>query len=150
MGKRVPLEEDVDGVPNDYQVGVVLYVAGGGPEVDDAGCFGTDLNSLFPLFLMSRDLSKGVVVSHDIVFEVSLLVPDQGPVQALPLGLHLIDGLLGDLFQPELHLRLGQPDPELSPEDGLVLLGEDAHQGAPLTVAGGQHGLVLVLGVHLS
>ena len=61
-------------------------------------------------------------MGHDIVFQLLFLLAKQIPVETALVILHLVDCLLGNLLQFELLFSLGQPNPQLAPQNGLNII----------------------------
>ena len=103
-------QENVQAVSENDQVGVVANVAGGGSEVDDGSSLG-------------RRHCEGVNVSHHVVPHLPLLLRGQLEVNIVDVVPHLRQLGAGDV-QPQLSLRLGQPQPELPPGGEFLLVRE--------------------------
>ena len=119
--------------PHQDDVGVVPDKAAGGPQVDDALGPGT-LEAV------------GVNVAHHVV--AAFLFPGGGilVVDVLPVGLQLLNLLLGD-GKALLLFRLGQGDPQLAPGAELVVFRKDKLH-LPAGVPGGKGAEVTVVLVH--
>ncbi len=99
---------------HDDQVRVVADEGGRSPEVDDALGGG-------------RDVGERVDVGHHVVLRVALVAVGGGEllVGRDEMGAERVEGGVGDR-EPELLLRLGEPEPELPPRRELRARREEA------------------------
>ena len=117
------IADQVQGLSDQDQVGVVGDVATGRPQMDDRAGHG-------------RRVAQRMDMGHHVVAEPPLVGFGGGEVDRLDLGAERVDLLVADV-QPQRALGLGQRDPEPTP-GGELDLGRPEPGHPPAGVAGDQ------------
>lgn len=107
-------QQQVEGIADEDEVGIVSDVARGGSDVNETGGGG-------------GILLECVDVGHDIVTADTFFFSDdlEGCVADDEVCANGIEGLVVDLGEADLLLGLGQPEPQLSPGGCPLARGED-------------------------